>query len=131
MCIMNLKVITDSTIWKKYLEKGDLKEATILEKLIKDDRIMICGYTLVEVLKNIKDKEAFEKLLKGFLALPYVEIEKEDWIKATKLTFEFKGLSPEIALLCALSQRKNLKILTRNKEVKKIKGVIVYGKEKE
>lgn len=55
---------------------------------------------------------------------------KEDWIKASKLVFEFKGLSIELGLLCALSQRKNLKILTKNKEVKKIKGVKLYEDEK-
>ena len=58
-------------------------------------------------------------------------IEKEDWIKASKIVFEFKGLSLEESLLCALSQRKNLKILTKNKEVKKIKGVKHYEDEKE
>lgn len=58
-----------------------------------------------------------EKLLKGFLALPYVEVEKENWIKAGKLVSEFKRLPLEEGLLCALSQRENLKILTKNKEI--------------
>ncbi len=124
-------IITDTTIWKEYLEEGNTKEAKILEKLIKEDKAIICGYTLAEILKELKDKETFEKLLKGFLALPYVEIEKEDWIRASKLVFEFKRLSIELVLLCALSQRKNLKILTKNKEVKKIKGVKIYEDEKE
>lgn len=123
--------MVDSLIWKEYLEKGNTREAKILEKLIKEDKVIICGYIFAEILKGIKDKEIFEKLLKGFLALPYVEIEKEDWIKASKLVFEFKSLSIELGLLCALSQRKNLKILTKNKEVKKIKGVKLYEDEKE
>jgi hypothetical protein len=59
-----------------------------------------------------------------------VKIEKEDWIRASKHFFEFKGLPIEIALLCALNQRKNLKILARNKEVKKIKGVKIYEDKK-
>ena len=124
-------IIADSLTWKKYLEKGNTKEAEILEKLIKEDKVIVCGYTFAEILKDIQDKETFEKLLKGFLALHYVEIEKEDWIKASKLVFEFKGLSLEEGLLCALSQRKNLKILTKNKEIKKVKGVKVYEDEKE
>ncbi len=123
--------MVDSLIWKEYLEKGNTKEAEILEKLVKEDKAIICGYTFAEILKGIKDQQTFEKLLKGLLALPYVEIEKEDWIKASKIVFEFKGLSLEEGLLCALSQRKNLKILTKNKEVKKIKGVKIYEDEKE
>ena len=125
------KVITESTIWKEYLNKGNTKETKVLEDLIKEDKVVICGYTFAEVLKDIQDKETFEKLLKGFLALPYVEIEKEDWINASKLIFEFKGLSLEMALLCALSQRKNLKILTKNKEIKKLKDVKLYEDKKE
>jgi predicted nucleic acid-binding protein len=124
-------VIADSSTWLDYFEKDKTKHALILETLIKEDKIVICGYTLAEILKDIKDKETFEKLLKGFLALPYVEIEKEDWIKASKIVFEFKGLSIEEGLLCALSQRKNLKVLTKNKEIKKIKGVKLYENEKE
>ena len=128
---MNTKTIIDSTIWKEYLNKGNTKETKVLEDLIKEDKVVICGYTLAEVLKNIQDKETFEKLLKGFLALPFVEIEKEDWIEASKIVFEFKGVSIELGLLCALSQRKNLKILTKNKEIKKVKGVKHYEDEKE
>jgi len=128
---MNTKTIIDSTIWKEYLNKGNTKETKVLEDLIKEDKVVICGYTFAEVLKDIQDKETFEKLLKGFLALPYVEIEKEDWINASKLIFEFKGLSLEMALLCALSQRKNLKILTKNKEIKKLKDVKLYEDKKE
>lgn len=131
MYIMNAKTIIDSTIWKEYLKKGDTKEAKFLEDLIREDKVVICGYTLCEILKDIKEKETFEKLLKGFLALPYIEIEKEDWIKASKLVFEFKGLPLEVSLLCALSQRKNLKILTKNKEIKKVKGAKLYEDEKE
>ena len=131
MYIMNTKTIIDSTIWKEYLNKGNTKETKVLEDLIKEDKVVICGYTFAEVLKDIQDKETFEKLLKGFLALPYVEIEKEDWINASKLIFEFKGLSLEMALLCALSQRKNLKILTKNKEIKKLKDVKLYEDKKE
>ena len=112
------RVIADSTIWREYLEKGNTKEAKILEKLIKDDKIVICGYTIAEVLKDIKEKETFEKLLKGFLALPYVEIEKEDWIEASKLLFEShkKGeqIPLEVAILRVLSKRKRINLLTKD-----------------
>ena len=84
-------VIADSSTWLDYFEKDKTRHAMILETLIKEDKIVICGFTLVEILKNIK---------------------------ASKLVFEFKGLSLEEGLLCALSQRKNLKILTKNKEIK-------------
>jgi len=124
-------VIADSSTWLDYFEKDKTKYALILETLIKEDKIVICGFTLVEILKDVRERETFEKLLKGLLALPYVEIEKEDWIKASKIVFEFKGLSIELGLLCALSQKKNLKILSKNKEIKKVKGVKLYEDEKE
>ncbi len=124
-------ILTDIKTWKDYFEGKHTNETEILETLLKENNIGVTGYTIANVLSDVKDKEIFEKLLKGFLALPYVDIEKEDWIKASKIVFEFKGLSIELGLLCALSQRKNLKILTKNKEVKKSKGVKVYEDEKE
>ena len=66
--MLNLKVekmnsiIANSIIWKEYLQKEITKGAEILEKLIKDDRVVIYGYTFAKVLKNIKTK----KLLKDF-----------------------------------------------------------------
>jgi len=108
---MNTKTIINSTIWKEYLNKGNTKEAKVLEDLIKEDKVVICGYTFAEVLKDVKDRETFEKLLKGFLALPYVEIEKEDWIKAVNILFEAKqkglDLTTEQAALNALCEIKN------------------------
>ena len=128
---MNKMVLTDIKTWKDYFEGKHTNETTILETLLKENNIGVTGYTIAKILSDVKDKEIFEKLLKGFLVLPYVEIEKEDWIKASKIVFEFRGLSIELGLLCALSQRKNLKILTKNKEVKKNKGVKIYEDEKE
>ncbi|MBC7333822.1 MAG: hypothetical protein H5T85_05140, partial [Actinobacteria bacterium] len=65
--------IADSSIWLDYFENDKTKYAFLLETLIKGDKIVICGYTIAKILKDIKDKEALENLLKGFLALPYVE----------------------------------------------------------
>jgi len=112
------RIITDSIIWKEYLQKGSTTEAEILEKLIKDNEVVICGYTLAKILKDIKDRETFEKLLKGFLALPYVEIEKEDWVEASKYIFEYqkkgKSISLELAVLQVLSKRKKINLLVKN-----------------
>jgi len=69
------------------------------------------GYTSAKVLKDIKNKQTFEKLLKGFLALSYVKIEKEDWIKASRFVFRNKKLTLEKALVKVLAQKWNLEIL--------------------
>ncbi len=124
-------ILTDIKTWKDYFEGKHTNETEILETLLRENNIGVTGYTIAKLLSDVKDKEIFEKLLKGFLALPYVEIEKEDWIKASELVFEFEGLSIELGLLCALSQRKNLKILTKNKQIKKIKSVKLYEDGKE
>ncbi len=105
------RVITDSTIWKEYQQKGNTKGAIILEELIKEDKIVICGYTLVKVLKDIKDRETFEKILNGLLTLPYVEIEKEDLIKASRFVFRNEKLTVEKALVKVLAQKCNLEVL--------------------
>ena len=109
------KVITESTIWKEYLNKGNTKEAKDLENLIKEDKVVICGYAFAEVLKDIKDKETFDKLLKGFLGLFYVEIYKEDWTKASEFVFTNKKLTLEKVLVKVLAQKWNLEVLQGEK----------------
>ena len=124
-------VVVDSEIWKEYFNKQDLTESNILSTLIREDKIAICGYSFVRILQGIRDQDNFEKLLKGLLALPYIEIEKEDWVETSKLLFKFKNLSFELALLCALTRNKKLRILTRHREIKNIDGVKLYEDEKE
>lgn len=60
--MMSYMVIADSSTWLDYFEKDKTKHTLILETLIKEDKIIIYGFTLVEILKDIK-----EKLLKSFL----------------------------------------------------------------
>lgn len=59
--MMSYMVIADSSTWLDYFEKDKTKHTLILETLIKEDKIIIYGFTLVEILKDIK-----EKLLKSF-----------------------------------------------------------------
>jgi len=126
-----MNVLVEGKIWKEFFEGNNVKEVISLEKLLAENKVIITGFTIVQILKNVKDKELFDKLLKGFLSLPYVEIEKEDWIRASKLIFNFEDLSVELALLCSLSQRKKLRILTKDEGIKEIEGVKLYEDEKE
>jgi len=105
------RMITDSIMWKEYSQTESIKKAKILEKLIKDNEVVICGYTLAEVLKDIKSKKTFEKLIKGYLVLTYVEIEKEDWLRASKILFMNINLALEEARIKVSPQRRNLKVL--------------------
>jgi len=126
-----MNVLVEEGIWREFFEGNNVKEVINLEKLLAENKVVITGFTIVQILKNVKDQELFDKLLKGFLSLPYVEIEREDWIRASKLIFNFKDLSLELALFCSLSQRKKLRILTKNKGIKEIEGVKVYEDEEE
>ena len=54
-------VIADNSTWLDYFEKDRTKYAFTLERLIKEDKIVVCGYTFAKILRNIKDKETFER----------------------------------------------------------------------
>jgi len=43
------RIIANSIMWKEYLQKRSMPEAETSEKLIKDDKVVICGYTFAEV----------------------------------------------------------------------------------
>ena len=54
-------IITDSSTCLGYFEKNKIRHIVIL--LIEEDKMVICGYTFVEILKNIKTKG---KILRKF-----------------------------------------------------------------
>ena len=94
-----MNVLVEGKIWKEFFEGNNVKEVISLEKLLAENKVIITGFTIFQILKNVKDKELYDKLLKGFQSLPSIEIEKEDWIRASSFITNLQGYSTEIKRL--------------------------------
>ena len=126
---MKNNVLVDSTIWIDFFRPHS-QFGHLVEDLLADDAAWMCGVVVFEVLKGIRSEEEKSKILSIFEILPYAEITKSLWQKASELsvTLRKKGLNlPNSDIfIAAIALEQNLSILTLDRHFGEIPGVKLY-----
>lgn len=79
-------VLVDTSVWIDFFQDDDSLYAKTLEGLIKDNnRAVICGVVLQEVLQGIKEHTTYELTKERLLKLPFLDTNKETYIYASSL----------------------------------------------
>ncbi|AYO31344.1 PIN domain-containing protein [Biomaibacter acetigenes] len=88
------KVLIDTSIWIEYF-RGNSEITNIVDLLIDEDRAVIVGPVISELIQGVKDKTKAEELITNIKALPYIDIRKSDWIDIGLFSFRLrkKGLT--------------------------------------
>jgi hypothetical protein len=108
-------VMVDTSIWIEFLRKGEGKVSLLLDSLLEQDCVAICGIVEMEILRGMGPEE--RKRLGSLLsALHYIETTREDFIKAGERLNELrqKGITiPSTdALIGMICVRNNLPLFT-------------------
>ena len=83
-------VIVDTSVWIDFFQNFDSVYQEKLEGLIKDNnRAVICGAILQEVLQGIKDNKSYEITKQRLSRLPFIDTNKETYLSAS---FLYKAL---------------------------------------
>ena len=70
-------VLVDTSVWIDYFQAAESNHASALESLIRDNnRAMICGIILQEVLQGIRDDKSYTLTKDRLSRLPYLELDK-------------------------------------------------------
>ena len=100
---MRNRVLVDTNVWIEFFRpKSELGH--LVENLLADNAVWMCGVVMFEVLKGIRSEEEKAKLLSIFEILPYAEMTKSLWQEASELSVSLRkrGLSfPNSDLLIA------------------------------
>ena len=121
-----MKIIIDTCIWSLALRRRNENEnkeneyVYELKELINEVRAQLVGPVCQELLSGIKSKKQFNILRDHLRAFPHIEIVTEDYELAAEYfnTARKKGIqgSNTDFLLCALSKRHKMPILTTDKD---------------
>lgn len=126
-----MKVIVDTCIWSLALRRNTNRSCQLvdeLKELISEVRVQLIGPIRQELLSGIKSKKQFRNLRDHLSAFPDLQLESQDF----ELAAEYSNLaraknilgSNTDFLICSLSYRHNMPILTTDKDFEQYKAVL-------
>ena len=120
------EVLVDTSAWISALRGTDEPIKVAVDELLNLDQALFCGVVEMELLYGMRPKER-KLLLPLFEALPYVEIDREDWKVAGNMLADMRSRGTTIpasdALIACLCLRHGLEILTTDRHFEKVPGL--------
>lgn len=126
-----MKIIIDTSVWSLALRRNEPQGNEYVEELkelIKEVRAQLVGPVRQELLSGINSKKQFNLLKSHLGAFEDPGLEKEDYELAAEYfnTARKKGIqgSNTDFLICAISTRRKMPILTTDKDFSNFKAVL-------
>lgn len=71
----------NSSAWIEYFRWGRGAASDAVDELLKEDRALLCGMVELEIIQGLRSGER-NRISELFVALPYLEIERMDYVAA-------------------------------------------------
>ena len=118
-----MKIIVDTCVWSLALRSNTVGADPYIEELrylVEEIRVQLIGPIRQELLSGVKSKKQFNTLKLHLEAFADVELESEDYVLAAEYfnAARKKGIqgSNTDFLICAISSRRKMPILTTDKD---------------
>lgn len=118
-------ILVDTSAWIDFLQHSDSLYAVKLEGLIQDNnKAVICGIVLQEILQGIKDNESYGATKERLSRLPFINTDKDIYIYASSLyrTLRTRGItipSGDVTI-AAIAILKKIPLFTKDDHFKDI-----------
>ena len=127
-----MNVLVDTCIWSEALRRRSQPAVTPwsneLRLLIQEGRAALIGAVRQEILSGIREQVQFEQLRDRLGAFPDIDLGREDYERAAELfnLCRRKGIQGANTdfLICAVAQRRDLAILTTDRDFEGFAGVL-------
>jgi len=119
-----MRVLVDTCVWSKVLraQDPDLVLSKILKDLIADNRVVLAGPILQEILSGVRDQKDFKNLEQKLAVFDELVISKEIYVKAAEYfnTCKMFGVNGGHIdfLICAIIAHYNCALLTVDSDFK-------------
>jgi predicted nucleic acid-binding protein len=108
--------LVDTSVWVEYFRGKKIAVKKRLEKLLDENRAVVTGIVLAELLTGVSTEKDQHFLEECFLGLPYLEASREIFSAAGKMgaTLRRKGITMPLTdlVIAALARTNALTVLT-------------------
>lgn len=109
-------VIVDTSCWIEYFNRQESKEAKVVKTLLEEDRVMITGVIIAELLQGAREEKEFQTLKESLITLPFLQETPYIWEEVGKLSFEIrkKGITIPLTdcLIAVLAKEEDCSIFS-------------------
>ena len=125
-------LIPDTCAWIDFLRGRQTSLATVLEKALLNGKVLTCGVVLFELLQGIKNPREETLVLNALLALPNLELTRDLWIKAGKLSSRLRAKGHILPLsdiiIATVALEHDCTVLTIDRHFEAVPGLkIIWG----
>lgn len=119
------RVLADTSAWIEFFRRGKSPVADSVERLIRDEGVLVVGPVTMELLAGISSRgegQRIERLLGG---LPFEDIGRDDWEAAgeTARDLRRRGVTVPMSdiLIATVARRLDVQVLTTDKHFRELK----------
>jgi predicted nucleic acid-binding protein len=126
--VMHNGVLVDTSAFISFFR--GMNHADEVAVLLKDNRAVVTGIIIAELLQGIKDSKEEQKIAELFQAINSVELTTELWIKAGLLAFSLRKKGIILPLtdiaIAVIALEYDLPLFTLDKHFQEIGGIKLY-----
>lgn len=126
------RILPDTCAWIDFLRGKQTSLATALEQALLHGEVLTCGVVLFELLQGIKSPREEALVQNALLALPHLELTRDLWIKAGRLSSRLRARGHLLPLsdiiMATLALEHNCAVLTIDRHFESVPGLkIIRG----
>lgn len=125
------RLLPDTCAWIDFFRGKQTPLATALEQSLLSGDVLTCGVVLLELLQGIKDSREEQLVHNALLALPHLEMTRDLWLKAGKLSslLRKKGqiLPLSDIIIATIAREHGCAVLTIDRHFETIEGLTVVN----
>jgi predicted nucleic acid-binding protein len=123
------RFLPDICAWIDFLRGKQTPLAAVLEQSLLNSEVLTCGVVLFELLQGIKSPREEESVQNALLALPHLEMTRDLWIKAGKLSSRLRTKGHILPLsdiiIATLALEHGCAVLTIDRHFESVPGLKV------
>ncbi len=120
-------VLVDTCIWARVFAKPGSNEHRIVEQLIEQERVVMIGPVLTEVLYGFRRQEQADWVASRLKNLAWIEVEWEDWREAASLGRRLAAAGHRLPqtdlVIAAVAERHGLLVYTVDPDFDHFEGL--------
>lgn len=121
------KILPDTCAWIDYFKGNQTPLADSLAQSLLQDEVVTCGVVLYELLQGVKKPTEETLALNALQALPHLEMSRELWISAGKLSATLRKSGHTLPLsdiiIATLAMKHTCSVLTVDRHFAEIPGL--------